>query len=230
MNAKRDRRLDSREFKMFAKAMRAAPSPEPPDGLRARLLVLVGEDARPAPSGRSVWRFVAAGAVCIAAAAAWFGRPVNGPSRRHEAVTLLQPAAQRSESVVAPRLHAHPVDAAEKSAARPRAIAKGRGRPRLVFPGAKGGRTGVAREAWDEPAAMTVAVGHATPTTVGVARASAMMSDGAGGWVKTEWVMVRDPRSHVARQRVTYTDPANRRRRLTVAAISERTSTENNNE
>jgi hypothetical protein len=68
---------------------------------------------------------------------------------------------------------------------------------------------------------MTIQVGRAKPGVIGIAVASAMVPDGEGGWAKTEWRLVRDPRTRLVRERVTYTESGGKRRRVTVEAKSE---------
>jgi len=217
----------SRDRKKIERALRTTPSPAPPKELRARLLGLLPDDGLRAASARPVWGIAVACVVSLVAAAAWLGRPTTHPKRPREAVAF---STARPPGLVAPEQEAK----RQVAAATPTTVVATKQR-RQDIPHKPHTRlvagTGIRRVAMSVPSPqMTVTVGRATPTTVGVASASSMLSDGAGGWTRTEWVMVRDPHSHVTRQNVSLYDGVGKRRKLTIASTSVQNKTENNYE
>ena len=203
------------EERALEKALRRVPCPEAPEDLKQRLLGAVGAESALARRRPAVWGYAVVAVLCVTAGAVWLGSQIGGTRHREVVVTAPHSTGPPPTPTAPPRSNEEVVPGDN----RPKAVA--------VRPSTKPPHKAVrivralpAIPAEAESGTMTISVGRATPTTVGMAQASAVMPDGHGGWAKTEWVLVRDPRHGGARQEVTYTGSGRKRPRLTVASTS----------
>ena len=219
MSDRRRKLIGSRDHRRLAGALRGAQRPVPPEGLRERLLAVAGPAPARAPSRRFVWGYAAIVAIAGVALAVCYVAPFasrSAPSRTGAVARQTVFVPNQVANRITPERR---IAGAQKTQAGPPPASEKRPATRVALRGADS--RGLRRtEDAVAPGTMTVAVGRAGATTVGVATASAMLPDGAGGWTKTEFTMVRDPRSHIAHQKATYTDAADKRRKLTVASAS----------
>lgn len=219
----------SRERTMLEAAMRAAPVPQPPAGLKERLIEQaiaasrerVGEPVR--PLGRIVW---AVGGCAVLVMAAWLS---------HSFVTQPAPTAR---PIIHPVHIARPIipGQAQQSIAQ-RAVPRGRQtHVRLVYaPQRLGQYVRTARLVnWSsikrhklphqqmiaKAPVIQVSVTHTSRPSIGYARVAAYSTDDSGRDVKTACTLIDDPRTGSSEQEVSVNDNTGRLQLLKVSIVA----------
>jgi len=235
-----------RERRLLAGAMRKAPQPAPPEGLRERLLdqALAAAGVASPPPGRSrawvVWAVPAAAVVVTVIWIAWSSAP------RGDRITGVSAARPKVPSARVPRvlpgaregrlLGDHRVTRIVEPAPparRPRmakSVTAGQGsriklsrrrdslaRVRVVEQRLWSG-SGVSGMRAVPP--MRVTVSRTRKGNIGYAQAAAWDTDTEGHRVRTEWTLVDDSHARVSREELSVTDASGERHSLTVTVAA----------
>ena len=194
--------------------MRTSPMPQPPEGLKERLIqqALTAESAASTRPARSRWRVAWAAIPALILTAGWIAWHASAPVVKPEAPnrtpreftkapvvkTLPKPLApqpERQATICEPRRHN---------------LSKKPHKPETL--------PTVQRPVQDEPQ-IRVSVSHTRTHDTGYARVACYSRDDDGHTVRTEWTLTENPRAGASREEMSVNDDTGQRQSLSVAVV-----------